>query len=404
MTMAELRTATGTWDELIDAEGRPRPAAAALTELLRDLGLAELQERQDLAELDILALGHHVHGVLRRARHRPGVAVRRRSPGSSRRSEWRRIERRPDAAAARRSTCSSTTCTTTSASSPTASCPPSCSTELGELPARVPSARRRRSACGRTSAAATSCATPTARCTSSRTTCGCPPGVSYMLENRRDLQARVRRPVRAPEHPARRRLHRRAAPMLAVARPRRRAGPGDRGAHAGHLQLARTSSTRSSPSGWASSWWRAATSSSATTTACTCARSAGLERVDVIYRRIDDLFLDPEVFRPDSMLGVPGLMRAWRAGKVAIANAPARASPTTRSSTPRCRTSSATTSARSRCCRTCPRTGACTPTSARTCWSNLDELVVKPANESGGYGMLIGNRATPERARRASPR
>ena len=42
----------------------------------------------------------------------------------------------------------------------------------------------------------------------------------------------------------------------------------------------------------------------------------------MIYRRIDDLFLDPEVFRPDSHLGVPGLMRPWRAGNVAIANAP----------------------------------------------------------------------------------
>ena len=48
----------------------------------------------------------------------------------------------------------------------------------------------------------------------------------------------------------------------------------------------------------------------------------GLERVDVIYRRIDDLFLDPEAFNPDSMLGVPGLMRAWKAGNVGIANAP----------------------------------------------------------------------------------
>ena len=44
----------------------------------------------------------------------------------------------------------------------------------------------------------------------------------------------------------------------------------------------------------------------------------GPARVDVVYRRIDDLFLDPEVFRPDSLLGVPGLMRAWRAGNVAI--------------------------------------------------------------------------------------
>ena len=48
----------------------------------------------------------------------------------------------------------------------------------------------------------------------------------------------------------------------------------------------------------------------------------GPERVDVIYRRIDDLFLDPEAFRPDSALGVPGLLRAWKAGNVGLANAP----------------------------------------------------------------------------------
>ena len=48
----------------------------------------------------------------------------------------------------------------------------------------------------------------------------------------------------------------------------------------------------------------------------------GLVKVDVVYRRIDEDFLDPEVFNPNSALGVPGLMRAWRSGKVAIANAP----------------------------------------------------------------------------------
>ncbi len=48
----------------------------------------------------------------------------------------------------------------------------------------------------------------------------------------------------------------------------------------------------------------------------------GLQQVDVIYRRIDDLYLDPEVFLPDSLLGVPGLMRAWRSGRVALVNAP----------------------------------------------------------------------------------
>jgi uncharacterized circularly permuted ATP-grasp superfamily protein len=48
----------------------------------------------------------------------------------------------------------------------------------------------------------------------------------------------------------------------------------------------------------------------------------GFERVDAIYRRIDDDFLDPTVFNPDSLLGVPGLMNSYRAGKVALANAP----------------------------------------------------------------------------------
>ena len=48
----------------------------------------------------------------------------------------------------------------------------------------------------------------------------------------------------------------------------------------------------------------------------------GLTRVDTIYRRIDDLFLDPLAIRPHSMLGIPGIMRAWRAGNVALANAP----------------------------------------------------------------------------------
>src|SRR5438046_10758432 len=48
----------------------------------------------------------------------------------------------------------------------------------------------------------------------------------------------------------------------------------------------------------------------------------GLRRVDVIYRRIDDDFLDPKAFRRDSMLGVPGLLDAYRAGNVALANAP----------------------------------------------------------------------------------
>src|SRR5258708_25330091 len=49
--------------------------------------------------------------------------------------------------------------------------------------------------------------------------------------------------------------------------------------------------------------------------------TSGLKRIDVIYRRIDDDFIDPLIFRPDSALGVPGLFNAYRAGNVIIANA-----------------------------------------------------------------------------------
>ncbi|HAP75616.1 MAG TPA: hypothetical protein DCR14_05985, partial [Acidimicrobiaceae bacterium] len=57
MTMAELRTSAGTWDELLTDGGAARPGADMLVQQLRDLGLAELQQRQDLAELDILGMG-----------------------------------------------------------------------------------------------------------------------------------------------------------------------------------------------------------------------------------------------------------------------------------------------------------------------------------------------------------
>ena len=120
----------------------------------------------------------------------------------------------------------------------------------------------------------------------------------------------------------------------------------------------------------------------------------GLQRVDVIYRRIDDDFIDPLVFRSDSFLGVPGLMEVYRSGRVALANALG--------------------------------TGvaddkviyAYVPQIIKyyldeeqilsnvptyVCWeekqleyvlANLDKLVVKAANESGGYGMLVGPHAS----------
>ncbi|MBD1870954.1 circularly permuted type 2 ATP-grasp protein [Leptolyngbya sp. FACHB-671] len=136
----------------------------------------------------------------------------------------------------------------------------------------------------------------------------------------------------------------------------------------------------------------------------------GLQRVDVIYRRIDDNFIDPKAFRADSLLGVPGLTEVYKQGRVAIANALG--------------------------------TGvaddkviyAYVPQIIRyyldedqmlpnvptyLCWeadqqshvlANLDKLVVKAANESGGYGMLVGPHATVEQREefagriKASPR
>ena len=120
----------------------------------------------------------------------------------------------------------------------------------------------------------------------------------------------------------------------------------------------------------------------------------GLERVDVIYRRVDDDFLDPEAFRADSLLGVPGLMAAYRAGRVALANAPGNGVADDKV------------------------IYAYVPDMIRyyegeepilpnvptyLCWrdadrkyvlENLEKLVVKAANESGGYGMLVGPHST----------
>jgi len=122
----------------------------------------------------------------------------------------------------------------------------------------------------------------------------------------------------------------------------------------------------------------------------------GLKRVDVIYRRIDDDFIDPLEFRPDSMLGVPGLMQVYREGRVAIAN------------------SLGTGVADDKVVYAYvpemikyylgeEQKLANVPT--YLCWEddqlayvldNLDKLVVKSANESGGYGMLVGPHSTPE--------
>jgi uncharacterized circularly permuted ATP-grasp superfamily protein len=120
----------------------------------------------------------------------------------------------------------------------------------------------------------------------------------------------------------------------------------------------------------------------------------GLEPVDVIYRRIDDLFLDPEVFNPDSMLGVPGLMRAWKAGKVAIANAPGAGVADDKVVYAWVPEIIRYYLGEEPIIPNVPTYRCLYEPEKRFVLDNLRELVVKPANESGGYGILIGDRAT----------
>jgi uncharacterized circularly permuted ATP-grasp superfamily protein len=122
----------------------------------------------------------------------------------------------------------------------------------------------------------------------------------------------------------------------------------------------------------------------------------GLRKVHVIYRRIDDDFLDPKAFREDSLLGVPGLVDVYRAGNVALANAPGNGVADDKV------------------------IYAYVPEMIRyyegedpilpnvptyLCWrdqdrqhvlQNLEKLVVKAANEAGGYGMLVGPHSTAQ--------
>jgi len=123
---------------------------------------------------------------------------------------------------------------------------------------------------------------------------------------------------------------------------------------------------------------------------------SGLTRVDVIYRRIDDDFLDPEAFRPDSALGVPGLMRAWRAGKVGIANAPGAGVADDKVVYTFVPSIIKYYLDEDPIIPNVPSYLCMDDVQRDYVLANLDKLVVKPANESGGYGMLMGPRASSE--------
>lgn len=126
----------------------------------------------------------------------------------------------------------------------------------------------------------------------------------------------------------------------------------------------------------------------------------GPERIDVIYRRIDDLFLDPEAFSKDSSLGVPGLMRAWRAGNVALANAPGAGVADDKVVYTYVPDIIRYYLDQDPIVPNVPTYRCMDKTERAHVLANLEQLVVKPANESGGYGMLVGPAST-EKERRA---
>ena len=116
----------------------------------------------------------------------------------------------------------------------------------------------------------------------------------------------------------------------------------------------------------------------------------GPVRVDVIYRRIDEDFMDPEAFRPDSVLGVPGLMRAWRSGKVAIANAPGSGVADDKVIYAFVPEMIRYYLKEKPLLENVPTYLCMRDRDRDYVLKNIAKLVVKPANESGGYGIMVG--------------
>lgn len=136
----------------------------------------------------------------------------------------------------------------------------------------------------------------------------------------------------------------------------------------------------------------------------------GFRRVDVIYRRIDDDFLDPQKFRPDSMLGVPGLMDVYRSGRVALANAPGTGVADDKVIYAYVPAIIKYYLDEDPILPNVPTYLCSNEQQLQHVLANLDKLVVKTANGSGGYGMLVGpcasaaERAAFADAVRANPR
>ncbi|SDM32771.1 Uncharacterized conserved protein, circularly permuted ATPgrasp superfamily [Catalinimonas alkaloidigena] len=122
----------------------------------------------------------------------------------------------------------------------------------------------------------------------------------------------------------------------------------------------------------------------------------GPQKVDVIYRRIDDVFIDPLVFRPDSVLGIPGLMAAYREGNVVLANAPGTGVADDKAVYTYVPEIIRYYLAEEPILKNVTTYRCDREDDFKYVMENLDKLVVKPVDESGGYGIFIGSRAPAE--------
>jgi len=122
--------------------------------------------------------------------------------------------------------------------------------------------------------------------------------------------------------------------------------------------------------------------------------TAGLQPVDVIYRRIDDEYIDPLVFRPDSVLGVPGIMSAYRKGNVALVNAIGNGVADDKAVYAYVPDMIKYYLNEESILSNVPTYRMEKEDERKYVFDNLNSMVVKQTNQSGGYGLVMGNKAT----------
>ena len=388
--MAELRTSVDLWDELLDTDGSPRSAAAELVQQLRSLGLAELQQRQDLADLDIVGMG------ITFTVYSDGRGIDRAWPFDViprviAADEWRGIER----GLVQRLRAINMFIDDVYNEQHVI--------HDGVFPAELlEHSVNFRQECVRVKPKfgvwAHISGSDLVRDGSGKIyvledNLRVPSGVSYALENRAiskrafaDLFAKQSiLPVDAYTDELNRMLSSLAPdgvmePTIAVLTP----GVYN-SAYFEHSFLAQRIGAALVEG----------IDLLVGDDECVYMRTIdGLERVHVIYRRVDDLFIDPEVFRADSKLGVPGLMRAWRAGNVAIANAPGAGVADDKVVYAWVPDLIRYYLHEEPLLPNVPTYRCVFDDERQYVIDHIADLVVKPANESGGYGLLIGNRAT----------